>query len=310
MTATWPAKTDYATGDVLSAANMNAIGEELNDLYTNPPASTTSFYAGKNKIINGAMDIWQRGTSGLGTSTGSYTADRWQLGSSSTTVTRDTDVPTSPYFNYSMKIVGTAANSIITRLESAISTPMAGQNVTISFYAKRTSGSGNLDVRFYYPSATDNFASVTQIGSTSVLSASPSSSWTRYSVTVAIGTNITTGLQILINNDTASGGTTFITGVQLEIGSTATSFARNSSTIQGELAACQRYYFRHTASAAYTTFGIGNASSTTNAYIPVQFPVTMRTYPSSVEYGNLGLAVAGVGGVTSLNEFSFRRNWI
>lgn len=272
------------TGQVLAKATNTDM-----DFTWSTPSAGSTYVAGKNFVINGGMDIWQRGATGLGTSTGSYTADRWVLGSSSTTVTRDTDVPTSPYFQYSLKMVGTGANSIVTKLESAISTRLAGETVTFSFYAKRTAGAGNLDVRFYYPSATDNFASVTQIGSTSVVSASPSSSWTRYSVTVAIGTNITTGLQILINNDAGSGSTTFITGAQLEIASTASAFSRNASTIQGELAACQRYYYRMGGSAAYQRFGSGTARSTTAGEILTVLPVTMRTRPTSIDFSTLTL---------------------
>jgi len=263
-----PARLAVGTnGQVLTADSTASTG-----LAWATPSAGSTYVAGKNFVINGAMDIWQRGATGLGTSTGSYTADRWVLGSSSTTVTRDTDVPTSPYFQYSLKMVGTGANSIITKLESAISTPLAGQTVTFSFYAKRTAGTGNLDVRFYYANATDNFASVTQIGSTVVVAASPSSSWTRYSVTAAIGTNVTTGLQILINNDAGSGSTTFITGAQLEIASSASAFSRNASTIALELAACQRYY--------QSTGTIGVMSYSAVGVLGFVFPVQMRTTPS------------------------------
>jgi hypothetical protein len=225
------------------------------------------------------MDIWQRGTSGFGTSTGNYTADRWVLSSSSTTVTQDADVPTSPYFNYSLKMVGTGDNSLSQRMESANSTLLAGQTITFSFYAKRTSGTGALDVRFYYPSAKDNFTTNTQIGSTVVVSASPASSWTRYSVTAAIGTNVTTGLQILINNTGAS--TTFITGAQLEMASSATNFSRNASTIALELAACQRYYWKESMPAGnYAPFGFGGFYSSTQHNVYVKNPTQMRTTAS------------------------------
>jgi hypothetical protein len=216
------------------ATQIALLGQDL-DTFLFRPFS-------KNTVINGGMDVWARGTTGFATTAGTYTADRWRLGSNNTTVTRDTDVPVSPYFKYSLKMVGTAANSIIQRVESANSTLLAGQTVTFSFYAKRTAGTGNLDVRFYYPTAVDNFASTTQIGSTQVVSATPSASWTRYSVTVAIGTNITNGLEILINNDAGSGSTTFITGCQLEIGSQVSPFTRSGTTIGGEISLCQRYY--------------------------------------------------------------------
>ena len=264
----------------------------------------------RNMVINGGMDVWQRGTTGFGTSTGTYTADRWVLGSSSTTVTRDTDVPVSPYFQYSLKMVGTGDNSIIQRVEASNSTLLAGQTVTFSFYAKRTAGAGALDVRFYYPTTADTYGAITQIGSTVVVAASPSSSWTRYTVTAAIGTNITTGLQILINNTGAS--TTFITGAQLEIGSQASPFTRAGGNIAGELAMCQRYYYK--ATLYQTGFPAGTTDNNRRQWI--QFPVTMRTTPASysitVDTGtptadqasNVGFrALSAVGNTTTVAYF-------
>ena len=257
----------------------------------------------RNMVINGGMDVWQRGTTGFGTSTGTYTADRWVLGSSSTTVTRDTDVPVSPYFQYSLKMVGTGDNSIIQRVEASNSTLLAGQTVTFSFYAKRTAGAGALDVRFYYPTTADTYGAVTQIGSTVVVAASPSSSWTRYTVTAAIGTNITTGLQILINNTGAS--TTFITGAQLEIGSQASPFTRAGGNIGGELALCQRYYIRYTGNAAaQNPIGTGFALAAGIAQAVITLPVTQRV-TASVSYSAAADVTftwsAGTSSTSSLN---------
>jgi hypothetical protein len=76
--------------------------------------------------------------------------------------------------------------------------------------------------------------------------------------------------------------TFYITGVQLEVGSTATSF--DYRPYGTELALCQRYYYK-TFPAAGTkilTTG-GNCEGTTTAYGAVSFPVTMRTAPSALE---------------------------
>jgi hypothetical protein len=77
-----------------------------------------------------------------------------------------------------------------------------------------------------------------------------------------------------------NGATFYITGVQLEVGSTATSF--DYRPYGTELALCQRYCINYKSSDAgvYMRYGSGYANSTTNLEINVHFPVQMRTNPS------------------------------
>ena len=90
--------------------------------------------------------------------------------------------------------------------------------------------------------------------------------WSATGATSVVGTN---------------GATFYITGVQLEKGSTATSF--DYRPYGTELQLCYRYYYRNKASNTSSYFGVGLAYATTNVLIYSQFPVSMRTTPSALE---------------------------
>jgi hypothetical protein len=78
-----------------------------------------------------------------------------------------------------------------------------------------------------------------------------------------------------------SGATFYITGVQLEVGTSATPFERR--LYNQELANCQRYYFKNKAVDIDSLFGSGFNESTTVAYGMSYFPVPMRTNPTALE---------------------------
>jgi hypothetical protein len=78
-----------------------------------------------------------------------------------------------------------------------------------------------------------------------------------------------------------SGATFYITGVQLEKGSTATSF--DYRPYGTELALCQRYYYKTIPGDDINFQAIGVCYSTTAARVVLPFVVPMRTAPSAVE---------------------------
>jgi hypothetical protein len=122
----------------------------------------------------------------------------------------------------------------------------------------------------------------------------PTGTWTRYQATGTI-TAGTVGLRVrqVLSTAQASGIGLFITGVQIELGSVATTFTRSGGTIQGELAACQRYYWRSTTSTT-GSHGIGATQSAASAIVGINLPVTMRVVPTSIDFANLRLVNYGV----------------
>ena len=126
---------------------------------------------------------------------------------------------------------------------------------------------------------------------------------------VSIGTS--SYLQPLLDGPANTANTLDTWGWQLEAGSVATPFQTATGTIQGELAACQRYYWRTPVGPANGTHGVGMAYSTTGTSIAVPLPVQMRFVPTSVDFASLSVydtgtitAVTGLtlnGGQTSYN---------
>ena len=84
-----------------------------------------------------------------------------------------------------------------------------------------------------------------------------------------------------VNVVSTNGATFYITGVQLEKGSTATSF--DYRPYGTELALCQRYYYKLIGDTVGDFFGTGYNLNTTSSYLCMAFPVTMRDSPSALE---------------------------
>jgi hypothetical protein len=107
-----------------------------------------------------------------------------------------------------------------------------------------------------------------------------------------------------------SGATFYITGVQLEVGSSATGF--EYVNYQTSLANCQRYYWKNTG-ALYSMHGSGTVFSGTQADIYTKLPVSMRVAPTvsltttQIQVGATAYAataISGASGVTTDVAFS------
>ena len=98
-----------------------------------------------------------------------------------------------------------------------------------------------------------------------------------------------------------NGATFYITGVQLEKGSIATSF--DYRPYGTEFALCQRYYWRYISQEA-ERIGAGLAISTTAGEIVLGFPVPMRAEPTSLEQSGTAsdYTIRSGGGITACSS--------
>jgi hypothetical protein len=268
-----------------------------------------------NAIINGAMEIWQRGTSfTLANNTATYTADRFYAfstqSSGSAVVSQQAFTPgaapvagyeSSFFLRYACATTSTYSE-IGHRVEDVRN--FAGQTATLSFWAKASSAT-TLNTFFTQTFGSGGSGNVSATGSVS--SVSLTTAWQRFSVTYTVpsvsGKTIGAGSNIWLpmTFTPASGLTVDIWGVQLESGSTATAFKRNANSIQGELAACQRYYVRFGGSTLNEFIGWGAPFNTTNCVFSRTLPVEMRVLPTSIEFSTLAANDTAVGPViTSL----------
>ena len=290
-----------------------------------------SYYAaGKNAIINGAFNVNQRNFTSVATD-GAYTFDRWKMsqgGSGTLTVTPQTftagTAPVTGYegTNYVQLVTastsGTTDYKIYNQPIEDVRT-FANTTVTASFWAKTTSGTPKLAVELF-----QNFGSGGSTGvGTYAGQATLSTSWTRYTVSIAIpsisgktiGTSSSLQLQLWasagsdFNARTGSlgnqNGTFQVWGVQLEIGASATAFQTASGSIGGELALCQRYFWRLYGNASNVTILSTGFQDTSSGYFPLVAPVLMRGTPTGGVSANADITLTNAGGVATTTLANF-----
>jgi hypothetical protein len=236
-------------GQVLTANSATTTG-----LQWTTPAFTGNF------VINGAFDIWQRGTSFNATSTSFYSADRWEnfragfaagMDISRQAGSQDAGTQYAARVQRASGNASTATMFFAQGLETINSIPFAGKTVTLSFYARKganySQASSLLDASIVTGTGVDQShrAGYTNYTNAAIQSMLLTTSWQRFSVTGTIASNATQVSMMLnhVPSGTAGANDWYeVTGVQLEAGAVATPFKRNAPSIQAELAACQRYY--------------------------------------------------------------------
>lgn len=304
----------YTTGDQTIAG----VKTFSNDIIV--PSVNGGQLAGlRNKIINGNMGIAQRGTAAV-TASGNYgPADRWQTAATGDTfsttqgsfVSGDTlyDTGGAQYFTQIAVTSVAAAGNYTTYFQYIEDVRLlAGQTVTVSFWAKAASGTPSIGLEIVQNFGTGGSPSsaVTGVGQAQALT----TTLTKYSKTFTIpsingktvGTTANTSSTTL--NFWLDAGSTYATRsgsigqasktvsiaqVQLEIGSVATPFEQRP--IGMELALCQRYYTQLGGNSANDLIiqayagsaGIANSLSLT-------LPVAMRTAPTLTKVGTWGVS--------------------
>jgi hypothetical protein len=288
-----------------------AVGSDGDTLVADSAASTGLRYTAgvglAQPVINGAFDVWQRGTSFTPTAASlPYTADRWVSYRAVTgyTVTRQTtsDTTNLPFIQYCARVQRTSGNTqtnpiyLNSSIETANTIPYAGRTITMSFYARAganfSASSNSLNVELYTGTGTDQQVNTGYTGAASAFSQAMTltTTWQRFSATATLNANVTEFAPYFYYTPSGTAGAADffeVTGVQIDVGQTALPFRRSGGTIQGEIALCQRYYYRFTATGAVSFFGTATNPTTTQGNAWVQHPVTMRVAPTSVDSASL-----------------------
>jgi hypothetical protein len=292
-----------------------------------------SNFDGKNYVLNADFNIWQRGTSftfTAGSIAEAYTADRWKLSKASgdaVTVSRvafaANEAPLKAYEGtqyHRTQITTAAANGYVyvtTGIENVKT--LASKVLTVSFWAKADSAKSIIvtgENRFGTgATGFDEFQR-----RAFYMPVNLTNGWARYSYTftnpvyyntaVTLGTNNGFTVSFGFSGDistpapgaTRQTGTFDIWGVQIEESESVTDFELAHHDRTNELLACNRFYYRTTATQTNSIFAKAIARTTTIFDGVVELPTQMKTAPTAIEIaavGNYGYLCAGVAGVAN-----------
>jgi len=286
-----------AKGDLIAASAADtparlAVGNNGETLVADSSTSTGLRYQGsqaaaKNYLINGAMDFWQRGTSS--TSLGYVTADRWYINNAGGTTTSAQETTTVPSVaRYALKLTQSVSSAQVVAqqpLESQLAIPLAGQTIIVSAYVA-ASASTNFTIDLGQSTSTD----VAAAGSWTFTSGSSqnvaSLTYVRVSQTFTVGATSKSLMPRISMTSLGSGNSFYISGVQMEISAVPTTFTRAGGTIQGELAACQRYFNRTSVTNGQVGFSNGMCQNTTSVFHNF-WGVPLRVSPTVTINGSL-----------------------
>lgn len=301
--------TSTTTGSIITAGGVGiakslVVGESINSPNT---------FGFKNRIINGLMTTDQRNAAASQTFTAAaalaYSVDRWYGYCTGANVTGQqvagSTTPTNTQFRY--KFTGAASVTAVgfgQRIEQKNSYDLAGSTCTLSADLAISATLTTVTWTASYATTTaDTFGSLASPTVTQIATGTftVSATVTNFSANISVPAAATTGIQIVFTVGALTAGLTWTIGnVQLEKGSTATSFDFRSYGT--ELALCQRYYYRQKAVGTSDFFGAGLCTATTTVVAISSFPTTMRTSPTALEQSGTAANYAtytGAGATTT-----------
>ena len=252
---------------------------------------TAGALSNRNLIINGAMQVAQRGTSQTGAGYGSI--DRFSLSLSGATATMSqesftlgqTDVPGADKYLKLDVSTGNNNSGIFYKIEAQNVYHVINNTVTLSYYAKGTSPTNGLKVGIMWYDGSNPSTRVTE-------SVTLTNSWVKYTHTFTVPsisgitlTNSAAFLEVSMTQDNGDTGTAAyevnLAQVQLEVGSKATPFEHES---YGQtLAKCQKYFYRKLAFNAQPVWLYSDTAGSTQ----IHFPTEMRANPTFSYSGTL-----------------------
>ena len=250
---------------------------------------SASSFGFKNRIINGAMQISQRATSATITAAstiaaGYSTVDRFYVYCTGANVTA-AQVAGSGATKNRLQITGAASVTAVgvgQRIEALNSYDLAGSTATLSADLAISATLTTVTWTASYATTTaDTFGTLASPTVTQIATGTftVTSTVTNFSTNITIPAAATTGIQIVFTVGALTAGLTWTVGnVQLEKGSTATSFDYRPYTT--ELALCQRYFWRNKSGGSGASLGVGYMATATVFRGYGQLPVSMRAAPT------------------------------
>lgn len=303
-TVVLPSTTSIGTVSSTEIGYVDGVTSAIQTQLDSKLTATTAVTSNRNVLINGALDIWQRGTTF--TASGVFAADRFIVGRTGgitgSTFTRVSpgDSTNLPQIRYGIRCqrdsgnTGTAGLTFGQVIETSNSVPLAGKQVTLSFYAR--AGANFTGTYLYSYVYTGTGTDQNGILSTWTGSANPvqgshalTTTWARYSATGTLSSTTNEIFINLVNSPTGTAGANDwyeVTGIQLEAGTVATPF--EFEDFGDTLRKCMRYFqksFRQDIAPATATGNFDGAlrwqgtGSGFGAWCHRSLPVIMRSAP-------------------------------